>query len=470
MKGKGKATQQDHQEKDRDIKDCPLQFPDLCAVDHSKECPKYSQVLSRDDLGQVSIEELDQVQADIEILLASVGRRLKLLGSENHVLASWPDKKDVKKSAGKGHETSRECSTPTKRKGTPVDEREKEGKSSKKFKDSNGRSSQPSTPTPGPRSKGKNSQSKGQPEEPTVPADATSAHTPITDHQPKVYNRKDAVNRFWASVEPYCTPISSEDLKVIEEMLASYEQETDLYRIPPLGVHYTQRWAQEDLAEEQSDGCRINDKKKPVQANGINGSATEADNLLKKAEIKKNDYYMDDSPFGPLTQRLVSALIEDNLMAPMDDAMQDMAECADEAPAISPKMLAKQLNIGNPATLERRLRKELEEQGIIEKEEDEEEDDPEDEVLAELRKKQQELRAVCQQNVHILRSLHRQGREDVARQGLKKKLQACDAEIMEAYRKIQLARHKKKSPTKKDKEVIAKALKERETIVKALDL
>ena len=59
-------------------------------------------VLSRDDIGQVSIEELDQVQADIEILLASVGKRLKLLGSENHVLASWPDKKDVKKSAGKG--------------------------------------------------------------------------------------------------------------------------------------------------------------------------------------------------------------------------------------------------------------------------------------------------------------------------------------------------------------------------------
>ena len=38
-------------------------------------------------------------------------------------------------------------------------------------------------------------------------------------------------------------------------------------------------------------------------------------------------------------------------------------ECADEAPTMSPKMLAKQLNIGNPATLERRIRKELEEQG-----------------------------------------------------------------------------------------------------------
>ena len=39
-------------------------------------------------------------------------------------------------------------------------------------------------------------------------------------------------------------------------------------------------------------------------------------------------------------------------------------ESPDEAPAISPRVLAKQLNIGNPAHLEKRIRKELEEQGI----------------------------------------------------------------------------------------------------------
>lgn len=66
--------------------------------------------------------------------------------------------------------------------------------------------------------------------------------------------------------------------------------------------------------------------------------------------------------------------------------------------------------------------------GILEKEE-EEDDDPNDEVLAELRKKQQELRAISQQNVNILKSLYRQGQEDMARQDLRKKLQAADSEV-----------------------------------------
>lgn len=35
-------------------------------------------------------------------------------------------------------------------------------------------------------------------------------------------------------------------------------------------------------------------------------------------------FSMEESPFGPLTQRLVSALLEENLMTPMDDVMTDM--------------------------------------------------------------------------------------------------------------------------------------------------
>ncbi|XP_013085123.2 transcriptional adapter 3-A-like [Biomphalaria glabrata] len=460
MKGKGKAPQD--KDKDRDIKDCPLQFPDLNTVDHNKDCIKYAQVVSREEGGHISLEELDQLQADIEILLASVGKRLRQLGSENNILASWPEKKDGKKSVGKGPETPSRSSTPTKRKGTPTDERERS--SSKKFKDSNGRPSQPSTPTSGPRSKGKNSQSKGQSEDPTG-SDTSISETPKVP-------KNDAVNRFWLSVEPFCAPISTDDLRVIEEMLKAHEDEVEYMKIPPLGVHYTQRWAEEDLLEEQSDGSRITEKKKSSvhASNGVNGTTnSDAATLLKKAEYKKYDYFMDDSPFGPLTQRLISALIEDNLMTPIDDSMTDTAECADEAPAISPRMLAKQLNIGNPATLERRIRKELEEQGILEKEA-EEEDDPNDEILAELRKKQQELRAISQQNVNILKSLYRQGQEDMARQDLKKKLQAVDADVMDAYRKIQIARQKKKSPTKKEKETIMKVLKDREALIKALEL
>ena len=40
---------------------------------------------------------------------------------------------------------------------------------------------------------------------------------------------------------------------------------------------------------------------------------------------------------------------------------------------------------------------------------------------------------------------------------------------MEAYRKIQASRQKKKTPTKKEKDAAWKALKERESIVKQLE-
>jgi len=468
MKGKGKAPQD--KEKPVDVKDCSLVFPDLSLVDHLKECPRYAQVLARETAPLISVEELDSIQADIEVLLAGVGKRLKLLNSEASLLNNWPEGKGKdalkKASAGKGADSSR-ASTPTKRKGgasTPTEDKERERPPSKKSKDSAGRpQAQPATPTSTQRSKGKNSQFKGQPDEAPVAPDTTPDLPKLAIH------KNDAVNRFWASVEPYCAPITQDDLKVIEEMLKSYGEETEYMKVPPLGVHYAKRWADEDLSEEQNEGAKIT-KKPVVPAKDTNGNpVSEANGLLKKVENKKNDYFMDDSPFGPLTQRLVSALIEDNLMTPMDDTMADTAECGDEAPAMSPRMLAKQLNIGNPATLERRIRKELEDQGILEKEE-EEEDDPSDEVLAELRRKQQELRAISQSNINILKSLYRQGQEDIQRQDLKKKMQANDSEVMDAYRKIQTAKQKKKSPTKKEKDAVVKALKDRDAVIKALEL
>lgn len=66
--------------------------------------------------------------------------------------------------------------------------------------------------------------------------------------------KNDIVNRFWASVDPYCAEISNEDLKVLEEVLASMKDDGDFFKIPPLGKHYSERWAQEDILEEQKEG------------------------------------------------------------------------------------------------------------------------------------------------------------------------------------------------------------------------
>ena len=44
------------------------------------------------------------------------------------------------------------------------------------------------------------------------------------------------------------------------------------------------------------------------------------------------------------------------------------------------------------------------------------------------------------------------------------------SQVMEAYRKIQLTKQKKKTPTKKERETVIRALKEREQIMKTLEL
>lgn len=55
-------------------------------------------------------------------------------------------------------------------------------------------------------------------------------------------------------------------------------------QIPALGKHYSQRWAQEDLLEEQREGARANDKKKsmmgPLSELDAKGNSPVKDRIL----------------------------------------------------------------------------------------------------------------------------------------------------------------------------------------------
>lgn len=59
-------------------------------------------------------------------------------------------------------------------------------------------------------------------------------------------------DKFWASVEPYCRPITGDDINYLKDLIRTREEErvSDLYNIPPLGKHYTIRWAEEDGVEQ----------------------------------------------------------------------------------------------------------------------------------------------------------------------------------------------------------------------------
>lgn len=67
--------------------------------------------------------------------------------------------------------------------------------------------------------------------------------------------------------------------------------------------------------------------------------------------------------------------------------------------------------------------------GILESE-DKVEDNPDDEILTELKEKQQELRAVNQHNIAVTKHLLKMAKEEMARQELRKKLTAVEAEVL----------------------------------------
>ncbi|ETE65425.1 Transcriptional adapter 3, partial [Ophiophagus hannah] len=391
-----------------ELKDCPLQFHDFKSVDHLKVCPRYTAVLARSEDDGIGIEELDTLQLELETLLSSASRRLRVLETETQILTDWQDKKGDRRllKIGKDHEV-----------GPSI----KHSKLKKQKLDVKGSHSTPGRP------KSKNLQPKIQEYE--------FSDDPVD--VPRI-PKNDAPNRFWASVEPYCADLTNEEVRTLDDLLKPPEDEAEHYKIPPLGKHYSQRWAQEDLLEEQKDGARAAataDKKK-----GILGPLTELDTkdvdaLLKKSE-SQHEQPEDGCPFGPLTQRLLQALVE-----------------------------ARTLQLMVPAL---RLAARTSPSGLLESE-DRPAEDSEDEVLAELRKRQAELKALSTHNRTKKVELLRLAKEELHRQELRQRVRIADNEVMDAFRKIMAARQKKRTPTKKEKDQAWKSLKERESILKLLD-
>ncbi|KAK3743837.1 hypothetical protein QZH41_002455 [Actinostola sp. cb2023] len=77
-------------------------------------------------------------------------------------------------------------------------------------------------------------------------------------------SKADAPNRFWAAVEPYCSDLNLDDAKFLEDSIKSAEDEQEYSKIPALGKHYSEKWAQEDLIEEQLEGMKLSEKRRDI--------------------------------------------------------------------------------------------------------------------------------------------------------------------------------------------------------------
>lgn len=125
---------------------------------------------------------------------------------------------------------------------------------------------------------------------------------------------------------------------------------------------------------------------------------------------------------GPLTQRLVSALMDENTMPEGTDSGSEntSSDLASNRSSFVPAMR-------NGILIERRVRKELIEQGILDGDDVVKEED--DEILSEIVRVRTELAAISDYNSNELRKLYAVAKEEMSRLEIKRKLDVIDQEV-----------------------------------------
>lgn len=209
------------------LPESPSGLPHIKTAENAKLLPKYTAALARPGNDSVPAEDLDAVQLELETLLSTVALRYRSLKADYDVM----DKADEKREK-KGKLMDRQPNSPGKRK------RQDEKPSKKDHKQgAAGAGGQP-----------KMSKLKNNP----IPSPATddSMDALLVKDNPKLLtHRYDLPNKFWLSVEPYCMPLTHEDIRLLDDLLEEYSGGV-VPAIPELGPHYSSVWASEDLKEE----------------------------------------------------------------------------------------------------------------------------------------------------------------------------------------------------------------------------
>lgn len=392
---------------------CPI--PYIKIQDNAVHLPRFTAIAARSADEPIGMDELDSLQLELESLLGNTALRIRYFQSEIESIDTNESKREKKgKAAGK------QLQYPVKRK-FPDDKIVKTN--------STKLSNQPKVP----KFKNMSNASSGGSHNYTNDI-ANSDNSVKLELSQFALPKNNIPYKFWSSVDPYCAPVTLDDIKFLESLLAQ-SSNTTLPPIPPLGRHYSEVWADEHLAEDQN-ASNPNKQKSSM--------SPEASSIRKKLD-KSNDNLIS----GPLTQRLVSALMEENLMNY-------------EVPDIKVKQTTNaKTSYKNSLTLEKCLRKELVEQGILDPEDLPPLTNPaDDEILAEIKKCQTELTAVKKDNCRNLKHLIGLCKQEMIRLNLKKQLDQVDMECIDIYKKMVAAKQKKRPITKKEKEDAWRAINE----------
>lgn len=240
--------------------------------ENAKLLPHYSSALERPHDDALPADEMDAIQTELELLLSTVALRMRSLKSDYESL----DREDKKHK--KGSTTDKQPNSPS----TSGKRKRHDGvkKSNKEAKLMIGSIKQ---------SKIKNisSQSPAHSQHTDDSMDAVpyyqSNHTASArgdlPTSKLLVPKNDIPNKFWLSVEPYCMPITQEDLKLLDELIDEYSGPV-VPPIPELGPHYTTQWTTEDLRDEQDNSNQNAKANKRFSC----AATTDVINMMKKCD------------------------------------------------------------------------------------------------------------------------------------------------------------------------------------------
>jgi len=399
----------------------------LKTVDNSRHLPRYTSILKRTAEEGVVMDDLDTLQLELETLLSAVVVRHRTLQDEIASLFSAEERKDRRSKSSKSLSLLDKKIREEKFKPKEINTKSQSPLHTKLFKQKTvGSSTSQIIPTLHEMSRIEGSKS---------------------DVPKLLLPKNDTPNKFWASVDSYCTDIMPDDIKLLEELIATHGDISEFKKIPSLGRHYSLMWAHNDLLQEEDAANSNREKKK---------NRTDMSHLISKGDKKTN------SIAGPLTQRLVSALLEENVYVANNNMENKLFRDGD------PPVL-RDLTIQNSMNLELRMHKELVEQGILEPDA-QKKNQEDDEILAEIKRCQQELFVLSNHNVTQLKRLLNLAQEESKRQALKRKINVADNDVIEHYKKLTLAKQRKVPLTRKDHEKAWACLRERENLLEQLNI
>ncbi|XP_071054596.1 transcriptional adapter 3-A [Onthophagus taurus] len=390
-KGKDVAKQSTSRQRAADSftsdSDGPISFPVIKQSDNAKILPRYTGILSRPVDDGVSMDDLDQLQQDFEKLLSTSAVRNRLLRSEVESM----DKVE--------------------KKGKPIEKsslKRKRPDEKLKYKDT------------------KNGSRLFKTKQYNPPINGFMGEHSTKHEVPKVIlPRNDTSDKFWSSIEPYCADVTKDDVNFLDDLIQECSQDINV-KIPEIGEHYAMEWAESTLNQEQN----LSTLGKPTKTKSINFS-----NDLKKSGLNA----MVDTFSSPLTQRLLAGLLEEKVLKSYPNSIS--------------KLKASDFTLKNNngprggMCLDRRLRKELMEQGILDVDDLPKTFPPEDDILLEIKKCQQELAVVNEHNIKELEKVRTMVAKDLRKQEIKMALSKVDNKVMAMYNTLLTAKQKHVSAT-----------------------